>query len=87
MSGFCAEQMLTGQYLDDGYKVDLDILRVGKGWIDGMDPSDAQTLLVPLIEASNEAVRQRRREIEEVATHLYRYGVIDGATVAAIVAS
>lgn len=85
MAGLCAEQMLTGQHLDLGWSEDLNILRVGLGWLDGMDPASVPTLILPFIAAANRQVLQRRDEIEQIASELEREGVVSGEHVHDIV--
>jgi hypothetical protein len=84
MAGSCAEQVLLGSHMREGWSGDLRILRIGHGWLGGMP--ELPPVLIKYMNRAYEDVLLHQTEIRDVANTLLLNGRLTANDVQAVLA-
>ncbi len=80
MAGVCAEGVVLGCHLQKGWEGDLELVRIGYGWVDALT-FEQQHALFRLIGQAHELVLQHESAIRRVASRLLEDGKLGGEEV------
>lgn len=81
LAGVFAERLLTDRFLRGGFEGDIQILRIGFGWLDGIDSAQTRSRFELLQAAAQTQVLRWRQTIERIVDLLIQDDHLDGGVV------